>query len=400
MQLTIIIVNYNVKHYLYQCLESLRRAAKGIEWEVVVVDNNSSDGSLEYLDQTYPEGSFPELRVIANNHNPGFGKANNQAFHETTGEYVLYINPDTFVCENTLSECLDFMAAHPDAGCLGVKMHNADGSFAMESRRGIPTPWASFCKVTRLSKLFPKSKVFGRYYMQHLPVDEPAIVEIISGAFMMVRRDIVSQVGIFDEDFFMYCEDTDLSYRMIKAGYHNYYLPAHILHYKGESTRKYSYTFVNTFYKAILIFFRKHYNHQFVLLRIIIYMALYFLGAMSFIYRQLRKLRYNIHTAIAPRKTRFAVLTSQDNMALATSLLSQRTDIDYQISTDYISSATEMHEMLASYSPDYIVYDTSIYSYDRILSLAAAMPAKPAPSIGTLFPREHMILTNLFIFTK
>lgn len=400
MLLTAIIVNYNVKHYLYQCLESLRKAAKGLEWEVYVVDNNSSDGSIEYLKETYPEDSFPELHVIANTNNPGFGKANNQAFNVSEGEYVLYINPDTFVSEKALKDCLEFMQAHPDAGCLGVKMLNANGTFAMESRRGVPTPWASFCKITRLSKLFPKNKRFGRYYLQHLPVDEPAQVEIISGAFMMVKRDVVSNVGIFDEDYFMYCEDTDLSYRMIKAGLHNYYLPTTILHYKGESTRKFSYSFVNTFYKAILIFFGKHFNDNILLLKVLIYIALYVLGALSFLKRQVIRFCYVTRTAIVPRKTKFLVLTNEEHERLATELLSTRTDVDFKIHKGILSNHTELMEIMGNYKPDYVVYDTNMYEYGKILEFAHNMPKGYIHNIGTLFPLKKMVLTNTFIFAK
>jgi len=398
MLLTAIIVNYNVKHYLHQCLESLRRAAKGMEWEVYVVDNNSADGSIEYLNTVYPEGSFPELHIIANDNNPGFGRANNQAFAISEGKYVLYVNPDTFVSENALRDCVEFMDNHPDAGCLGVKMLNANGTFAMESRRGVPTPWASFCKVSRLGKLFPNSEKFGRYYLQHLPIDEPAEIEIVSGAFMMVNREIVSQVGVFDDDYFMYCEDTDLAYRMIKAGYHNYYLPTTILHYKGESTRRYSYSFVNIFYKAILIFFRKHFNNHFFVLRILIYIALYALGALSFIRGITFKGLYKIRTAIAPRKIRFFVLTDKQNTDNIDSLFATKTNVEYKMCADVAMSTQEIQEQIADYAPDYLVYDTEKYSYEQILSFAYNMPIKY--SIGTYYPKQQMLLTNLFIFKK
>lgn len=398
MLLTVIIVNYNVKHYLYQCLESLRRAGKGLEWEVYVVDNNSSDGSVEFLYETYPHEAFPELHIIANKDNPGFGKANNQAFVQSKGTYVLYLNPDTFVGENALRDCLEFMQQHPDAGCLGVKMLNADGSFALESRRGVPTPWASFCKISRMSKLFPKNRYFGRYYLQHLPVDKPAEVEIISGACMMVKRDVVEKVGIFDEDYFMYCEDTDLAYRMLKSGYQNYYLPTQILHYKGESTRRYSYAYVNMFYKAILIFFRKHFSSHLFLLRTLIYIAIYVLAGLSFVRKQYSQLKYYIKKKFAPHKTRLLCLTDQSYNDIV-SKLDERYGLNVTFCNELVEDNAKLIDLIKACKPDFIVYDTTLYSFDRILTIANTMPNKQKVSIGTLYPEQNMILTSQHIFT-
>lgn len=398
MLLSVIIVNYNVKYYVYQCLQSLRRAAKGIEWEVFVVDNNSNDDSVAYLHECFPKEEFPELRIIANADNPGFGKANNQAFRMAQGEYVLCINPDTFVSEDTLTRCLDFMQDHPDAGCMGVKMLNADGTFAPESRRGVPTPWASFCKITRLSRLFPKTKTFGYYYLQYLPVDEPAKIEIVSGAFMMVKRDVVADVGIFDEDFFMYCEDTDLSYRMLKAGRNNYYLPTQILHYKGESTRRNTYSYVNNFYKAIFIFFKKHFNSHIFLLRILIHIAIYVLAAFSFINRYYRQFVYKIKSRIAPHKPQLLCLVSDKNADIVKTL-AVKYSLDITLHNSAVADGQQLASLFGNVKPDYIVYDTEQYSYGQILKLAHSLPEGHKCSIGTLLPEQQMILTNLFIFT-
>ena len=173
---------------------------------------------------------------------------------------MLLLNPDTLVAEDTLRSCLDFLDARPTVGAVGVRMLNSDGSFAPESRRGLPTPFTSFCKMTGLWTLFPKSRLFGRYYMRYLNPDEANPIEVISGAFNMVRRKALDQIGLLDEDFFMYGEDIDLSYRLLQGGWENYYLPCTILHYKGESTVKSSFRYVNVFYKAMLIFFNKHYG--------------------------------------------------------------------------------------------------------------------------------------------
>ena len=398
MQLSVIIVNYNVKYYVYQCLQSLRKAAQGLEWEVLVVDNNSTDGSVEYFKESFPEGTFPELRLIVNTDNTGFGKANNQATHMAKGEYVLYCNPDIFVSEDTLRRCLDFMDEHPDAGCLGVKMLNANGTFAPESRRGVPTPWASFCKITRLSKLFPRSKTFGYYYLQHLPVNEPAQVEIISGAFMMVKREVVEKMGVFDEDYFMYCEDTDLSYRMLKAGYHNYYLPTQILHYKGESTRQKTYSYVNNFYKAIFIFFKKHFNSHLILLRIFFYMAIYVIAAGSFLKSTYKQLAYQIKKRIAPHKTQLLCFVSEEHKEMVQHLADKH-NLDIDISHQPIDNAQQILSAFGKKAPDYVVFDTDTYSYGRILNLAHSMPQGHNFKIATLHPEKGMILTNLFKFT-
>lgn len=397
MLLSAIIVNYNVKYYLYQCLRSLHKACRGMEWEVFVVDNKSSDGSVDYLRETFPAEEFPELHIVANDENLGFGKANNKAFAMASGKYVVFVNPDTFVGEETLAECVGFMSAHADAGCLGVKMLNANGSFAMESRRGVPTPWASLCKITRLNKLFPKNKLFGRYYMEHLPLDKAARIEIVSGAFMMVNREVAEKMGVFDDDYFMYCEDTDFSYRMLLAGYSNYYYPAAILHYKGESTKRYSYSFVNTFYKAILIFFRKHFNKHFLFLRAIMYVAIYVLGFLSFVRGQYRECVYNLKRLISPHKPFLLCLSGEDHRAMLDEM-SHKFDFDYEMCVRKVENSAELAALVERHSPDYIMYDTTLYGYSEILSLAQALPAAQKRNIATLYPEKSMMLTPQYLF--
>ena len=258
MKISIVIVNYNVEYFLEQCLYSVRRALQGIEGEVFVVDNNSVDGSLRMLAQ-----KFPEVKVIANKENVGFSRANNQAIRISTGEYVLLLNPDTVVEDDTFSKCLAFMNSHPDAGGLGVKMVDGKGNFLPESKRGLPTPAAAFYKMFGLAKLFPRSKRFAHYYMGHLSNDETNEVEILAGAFMLMRRETLNKIGLLDETFFMYGEDIDLSYRIILGGYKNYYFPeTRIIHYKGESTKKTSVNYVFVFYKAMEIFAKKHFGQK------------------------------------------------------------------------------------------------------------------------------------------
>lgn len=282
MKLSIVIVNYNVKYFLEQCLLSVREAAQHIEHEVFVVDNASSDDSLEMLKKR-----FPEVHLIANDVNLGFSKANNQAIRESTGEYILLLNPDTVVQNNTFSVCLDFMDHHTDAGAIGVKMLDGKGNFLPESKRGLPTPWVSFYKIFGLSSLFPRSPKFARYHLGHLDENENHPVDVLAGAFMMMRREALDKAGLLDEDFFMYGEDIDLSYRITKAGYQNYYLAdTSIIHYKGESTKKGSLNYVYVFYKAMAIFARKHFSGTYAsVFNLAIRLAIYLRAGISVVRR-------------------------------------------------------------------------------------------------------------------
>ena len=256
MKLSVVIVNYNVKHFLEQCLNSVAAAAEHCETEVFVVDNNSVDGSCNMLRE-----KFPWVKLIENKKNYGFSYANNQAIKQSTGEYVLLLNPDTVIEEDTLKSVCDFMDAHPDAGGLGVKMIDGKGRFLPESKRGLPTPQVAFYKIFGLSKLFPKSKKFGKYHLTYLDKDQIHKVDVLSGAFMLLRAETLNKIGLLDETFFMYGEDIDLSYRITLGGYNNYYYPeTTIIHYKGESTKKGSVNYVLVFYNAMKIFARKHFS--------------------------------------------------------------------------------------------------------------------------------------------
>ena len=224
-KLTIIIVSYNVRQYIDQCLQSVGMAMQGIDAEIMVVDNKSQDDTVAYIGEHYPR-----VRVIESGDNLGFARANNMGIRQSESEYVLLLNPDTVVAEKTLHEVLQFMEAHDTVGAVGVQMLNADGTKAMESRRGRPTPLVSFYKMCGLADLFPRSRTFGRYYMSWLSWNEPAEIEVVSGAFFFVRRKALEQVGLLDEDYFMYGEDIDLSCRLLNAGWHNCYLPCKIIH--------------------------------------------------------------------------------------------------------------------------------------------------------------------------
>lgn len=285
MKLSVIIVSYNVKHFLEQCLHSVRAASNGMDAEIFVVDNASVDGSVKMVKE-----KFPEAKCIANHDNPGFAKANNQAIRLSKGEYVLLLNPDTIVETDTFNKIIDFMDSHVDAGGLGVKMVDGTGKFLPESKRGLPTPGVAFCKVFGLSGLFPKSKLFNKYHLGYLDKDKTHQVEILAGAFMLMRKSVLDKIGLLDEAFFMYGEDIDLSYRILKGGFKNYYYPdARIIHYKGESTKKGSLNYVFIFYNAMIIFAQKHYSTKNArLFSMLINIAIYFRAFLSIVSRVLK----------------------------------------------------------------------------------------------------------------
>ncbi len=256
LRLSVIIVNYNVKHFLEQCLYSVSKAVKGIDAELIVVDNHSSDNSIGYLSP-----KFPQARFISNKENLGFAKACNQGLAIAGGQYILFLNPDTIVPENCFEECIRFFETHPDAGALGIKMIDGSGKFLPESKRAFPSPATSLYKLFGLSKLFPRSKIFSRYHLGYLDKNESNKVDVLAGAFMMIKKEVLDKIGSFDEGFFMYGEDVDLSYRIQEAGYNNYYFAgSSIIHFKGESTRKGSMNYVRMFYQAMSTFVRKHYG--------------------------------------------------------------------------------------------------------------------------------------------
>lgn len=270
MKISVIIVNYNVKYFLEQCLYSVRASLKGLEGEVFVVDNHSTDGSVDYL-----RPKFPEVIFIENQDNPGFAKANNQAIRQSTGEYVLLLNPDTVIGEESLRSLCFYLDEKPEVGGIGVKMLDGHGAFLPESKRSFPSPWVSFCKIFGLSKFFPHSRLFARYSLPYLNKDEGHRVEVLAGAFMLLRRKALDKVGLLDESFFMYGEDIDLSYRIVLGGYQNRYVPERILHYKGESTKHGDMKYVKAFYGAMLIFYRKYYPQSGRLMRFLIRLAVW-----------------------------------------------------------------------------------------------------------------------------
>ena len=282
MKLSIIIVNYNVKYFLEQCLHSVQKGCNGLDAEIFVVDNDSVDGSVKMV-----RDKFPEVHLIENKENKGFSSANNQAIRRSKGDYVLLLNPDTIVEDDTLRKVVDFMDQHPDAGGLGVKMLDGKGKFLPESKRGLPYPSVAFFKVFGLSTLFPKSRFFSTYHLGYLDKDKTHVVDVLSGAFMLLRKKVLDKIGLLDEAFFMYGEDIDLSYRITKAGYKNYYYPeTRIIHYKGESTKKGSLNYIFVFYNAMIVFARKHFSKENArAFSLMINIAIYFRAFISILVR-------------------------------------------------------------------------------------------------------------------
>ena len=256
VDVSIVIVNYNVKEYIVNLINSISEAASGLAVEIILVDNNSSDGSVEYLTQR-----FPDIQIIANKENVGFGKANNQGIAIAKGRYTLLLNPDTIIKKDTLEVMVSHMDNHPNTGASGCKLLNPDGTFAPESRRSVPTPLSALWKVLGLTSLFPRSKRFSDYYLGWMDEDEEGAIPVLSGAFMFYRTDVLKKLNGFDERFFMYGEDIDLSYRTTQLGYQIDYVPiTSIIHYKGESTKKDNLDYVIMFNKAMYQFFEKHYS--------------------------------------------------------------------------------------------------------------------------------------------
>ncbi len=243
---------------LEQTLLSVYKAVQQLHVEIIVVDNHSADGSCEMVNER-----FPKVILIDNKDNRGFSRANNQGIHIANGRNILLLNPDTVVSEETFVKTVEFLDTHAEAGALGVRMIDGRGKFLPESKRGLPTPAVAFYKMTGLAKIFPQSKIFGQYHLSYLNEFETHEADILSGAFMMIKKEVLNKVGLLDETFFMYGEDIDLSYRIVKAGYKNYYFAdTTIIHYKGESTKKHSINYVKIFYQAMAIFAQKHYSKQ------------------------------------------------------------------------------------------------------------------------------------------
>jgi GT2 family glycosyltransferase len=292
-QISIIIVSYNVRPFLINLLESVKRALSGLSHEIIIIDNASTDSSVQML-----RARYPEIRLFANKQNRGFAAANNQGLAVAEGNYLVLINPDTLVQEDTFTTLLKFMDAHPSAGAATCKILNPDGSFSIDSRHSIPSPMTAFWKQIGFSRLFPHSHRFARYNLTFLNENEAHRVDALSGSFMFIRAAAVKEVGPLDEDYFMYCEDVDYCYRLGRAGWEIYYLPeSPIIHYKGESTRKNDYRYVLHFNRSLYLFYTKHFHNKhyfflkgFILAGVLIRAVLIYLKQVSSaLFRSLRK---------------------------------------------------------------------------------------------------------------
>ena len=285
MDLSVIIVNFNAGDYLRNCLNSVFTATQKIDNEVFVVDNNSSDGSAEMVRYEYPC-----VKLILNKINSGFSAANNQAINQSTGQFVLILNPDTIVESDTFMNCIEFMNTHTDAGALAIKMSDGEGNYLPESKRAFPSLLSAFFKISGGTYLFPKSKVLNRYYLPQIDQNETSITEVISGAFMFIRREALAISGLFDEDFFMFGEDIDLSYRLMQTGFKNYYFPeVRIIHFKGKCTPRDNYKDVFHFYNAMRIYVEKRAREgHFRSFRFIVIIAILFREMIAIFNRYLR----------------------------------------------------------------------------------------------------------------
>ena len=382
MKLSVIIVNYNVKYFVEQCLNSLQRALEGIESEIFVVDNHSRDDSVKYLSRR-----FRQVNIIDVNHNLGFSRANNIAIRQSEGEYVLLINPDTFVSEDALSVAVNFMDAHPLAGGLGISMIGVSGNRAMESRRGIPTP------LTSLLKMLGKT---SHYYMSYLPWNKPSKIEIISGAFCMLRREALNQVGLLDEDFFMYGEDIDLSFRLLKGGWENWYLPVTMLHYKGESTQKASFRYVHVFYNAMLIFFRKHYGHLSMLITLPIQLGIYFRAFLALSGMQMERMRRSLGFTDKRSAEPTYIFIGGHQMTDRCRLISRRKGLTaaFHCSDDAPVDVDGLLRQYADFKDKILfVFDIDTYTYADILRYISKNSNQQL-SLGTFNNKTKIIITS------
>lgn len=393
MKLTIIIVNYNVKHYLIQCLTSVRRATKGIDCRVFVVDNHSRDDSVATIKER-----FPEITLISSLHNLGFAKANNVVLRQVESDYILLLNPDTILGESTLHQCLAFADKQEHVGAIGVKMLQSNGKPAKESRRGVPTPLTAFYKMCGLCARFPNSPRFGRYYMSGLSWDEAAEIDIVSGAFCLLTREALQATGGLDEDYFMYGEDIDLSYRLLKKGFHNWYYPSSILHYKGESTEKSSFRYVHVFYDAMIIFLKKHFAHLSFWLAVPMKMAIYAKASLTLVstlaFRLYKALGFTVkgknidaeYVFVGPQK----MLTQCRQMA-------ERHGLKAYYEEGQEETLRQIHQSLIARFRNsrlvYLVYDALFFHYDTLLNIISETPYEHI-CLGTFYSDTQTIITD------
>lgn len=365
-----------MKYFLEQCLLSVIKALKNIDGEIIVVDNNSSDGSCLFF-----QNKFPEVQFFWNRINSGFAKANNQGLKIARGENILFLNPDTIVPEDCFEKCISFVEKHTCA--LGIKMLDGSGNFLKESKRAFPSPLISFYKLSGLSKLFPHSKAFSKYYLGNLSENENHEVDVLAGAFMMIHKKILDKVGGFDEDFFMYGEDIDLSFRIQKAGFTNWYFAeSSIIHFKGESTKKGSLNYVKMFYKAMSIFVKKHYgSSRSWLFSFFIHIAIFIRASFSAITRLLKwnrisgnKTNENIQSVVAGSRDEYKEVNALFTNAGKSEIITGRIETDDIKSPDSIGSFRNLKNILQNHPVKEIVFCQGALPFKKIIESLHLVP--------------------------
>ncbi len=390
-KISVIIVSYNVKYYIEQCLRVLLWILRDVPSEVIVVDNHSKDGSAEYLKKKFGK----RITLISSNHNLGFAKANNVAIRHSAGQYILLLNPDTIPTRASITDTMAFMDARPQAGGLGVRMLKADGESALESRRGLPGPMTAFYKMCGLCARYPSHPRFGHYYMSGISWDEPHRIDVVSGAFFMIRRSALDRVGLLDEDYFMYGEDIDLSCRLLEAGYENWYHPSLILHYKGESTYRSSFRYVHVFYEAMLIFFRKHYGHMSVFFTLPIKLAIIVKAFATICKLEIKQWRDRLGLKIRKETKQpvYVFIGSRYTLSQCRTLAGNK-GLDAVFHEGTVGSLPDGHHALElpADRPLVIVYDVNAYSYTDIFRLFAR-DTMPQVTLGTYDNNTRLLIT-------
>ena len=351
MQLSVVIVNYNVKYFLEHCLLSAVKACSNIDAEILVVDNNSTDGSSDYF-----KNKFPSVKFYWLTENFGFGKANNYALQFAKGEHILFLNPDTIVGENCFADCITFYKNNKDCGGLGVRMIDGAGNFLKESKRGFPNAAVGFYKAIGLANLFPET--FGQYHATHLPEKENNKIDVLAGAFMMLSKKAIELTKGFDEDFFMYGEDVDLSYRIKKAGLENYYYGQKtIVHFKGESTIKKGEAYFNSFYGAMKLFVDKHYNKN-ALWKAFIYLGVFIRKNIAIVKNKF------VSTAINTEIKSILIIGNKTETSTAKQLIEKTKTKATIIET---INKTELQNILQKQNIGQIIFCDGLCSYEYIL---------------------------------
>lgn len=346
MQLSVIILNYNVRYFLELCVLSVQNAIQNMDAEIIVVDNNSSDDSCAMMKQR-----FPTVTLIENKGNFGFPKGNNIGVKEAKGEYICILNPDTVVAEDTFEKIIAFAKTKLDLGIVGCKLIDGAGNFLPESKRGVPTPFVAFTKIVGLYKLFPKSKIFGKYYAQYLNENETGKVDILVGAFMVMKRELYLEVGGFDEDCFMYSDDIDLSYMVLQKGKSNYYFhETSVIHYKGESTVRDA-VYMKRFQQAMHFFYQKHF-------RVSVFFDVFLkIGAFFFTF-----FKKNQASTISQKPDEYVVFSEDENTRkIVENLLGNKVELVDSTKKNTINSLTLGNVRVE------IIFDNNYWSFKSII---------------------------------